>query len=1313
MLLHFRSRLLSAVQCVAIALLTMLPASLRALSLPVTVLLQINRVAGSPTGVAGSSGNAGSALLSLLNQPEGVAIDGGGNLYIADTLNNRIQRIDAATGVIATVAGNGQQGYGGDNGPAVDALLDQPVSVLADPHGNLYIADTENRVVRFVSLKTGIITTVAGTPSITIFDPNNIGDGGPATQAELDSPAALALDSAGNLFIADAGDNRVREVYATTGTIATVAGTGTAGYTGDNILATRSELNGPTGIAVDAAGNLYIADSANNLIRAVNALSGVITTVAGVPNSVAGYNGDNILATQAKLNFPTGIVIDFAGQISFSDRENSRIRKIDAAGTISTLAGNGTAGLSGDGNLASNAEVDLPGGLALDDEGDLYLADSGNNVLRLVSQGLNFPAVAIAATSPATMHTIFLGLNQSVTLSTPTVAAAEIQTGAQASTQPQEFSVGSISGCSTDGTTANPSGSICAVPVTFTPGYPGTRTGTLEFAANSVPVSLGLYGIGLGPQAVVVPGIIQTILYSTDMFNGTAMTEPERMAVDPAGNVYVADPSSNVVWSLQNRTGASPTIVAGGGSLAPAQANGGQAVDAALNQPNAVALDAAGNLYIAETGANLVRKVDLATGIITTVAGTGTAGYSGDQAAATSATLNGPAGIAANAAGDLFIADTGNNVIRRVYALSGTIATVVGNGTAGYTGDGGYALQAELHSPHSVAIDPAGRLYIADTGNNVIRAVDPVTDSITTVAGNGTAGFAGDGAAAVNAELNAPAAVAADAAGNLYIADTGNARVRKLYSQSGTLVTLAGSALIGDEGDGGPANAAALTAPAGVAVDSLGQVLISDPGNDTVRRVSTNTPTLDFGSETVGAATAAQTDFLSNIGNRPLAIAQFPAAPIPVDFPMGPDAAQCSVGNLVAGSLCDLSFIFQPTVPGPLTEDGWITDNSLNATGAQQVVPMTGNGVASTSVATTTTVVVNPATAIYGTPVHLTANVSSTSGPVIGGDVEFSINGIEVGAAALSGSGTATVTLPAAPTGSDIVTATFAAQGNYLASSGTANLMVTPANSQISLTASATQIRLGQNVIFTASVASITTGMPTGTVVFLNGSAQIGEALLSATGQAILNTQNLPPGTDTITAQYQGDGNFQPSTSSSVTVTVTDDTLTMTASPTLLTISTGKTGQTTLTLTPKNGFAGTVSLSCAGLIQGAACQFSSPSVMFDAQTQTPQSITLVIDPNTVVIAGFRLPAKASPALRLSILLLGLGAILLPFFSRRRSVALGWGRMFLAIFCVGLGFLSGCANLTVAAPVSDAITVQASMPSSGVLTTAQLQVYMAQ
>ena len=237
----------------------------------------------------------------------------------------------------------------------------------------------------------------------------------------------------------------------------------------------------------------------------------------------------------------------------------------------------------------------------------------------------------------------------------------------KAATTGQEFSLANLDGCVTDGTTVNPADTVCVVSISFTPRYPGLRTGALELTANSTAISLGLYGEGLGPEAIVIPGTIRTILDRANASGGDVLTAPQRMALDPAGNLYVADRASNVVWSLHNQVGASPTIIAGGGALAPAQANGAAATDAFMEQPSAVALDAGGNLYIADTGANLVRKVNLATGIISNVAGTGTSGYSGDKGLAADANLDAPAGVAANAVGDLFIADTGNNVIRRVY----------------------------------------------------------------------------------------------------------------------------------------------------------------------------------------------------------------------------------------------------------------------------------------------------------------------------------------------------------------------------------------------------------------------------------------------------------------------------------------------------------------------------------------------------------------------------------------------------------------------------------------------------------------------
>ncbi len=245
-------------------------------------------------------------------------------------------------------------------------------------------------------------------------------------------------------------------------------------------------------------------------------------------------------------------------------------------------------------------------------------------------------------------------------------------------------------------------------------------------------------------------------------------------------------------------------------------------MNAALNQPYGVTPDSAGNLYIADDQNNRIRKVS--GGTITTVAGIGTMGFSGDGGPATSALLYIPHGVAADSAGNLYIADTGNLRVRKV--SGGTITTVAGNGTVSFSGDGGPATSASINIPYGVAVDSAGNLYIADTGNNRIRKVSGGT--ITTVAGNGTASFSGDGGPATSASINEPWAVAVDSAGNLYIADYANNRIRKV--SGGTITTVAGNGVVGFSGDGGPATNALLGYPEGVAVDSAGNLYISDSG---------------------------------------------------------------------------------------------------------------------------------------------------------------------------------------------------------------------------------------------------------------------------------------------------------------------------------------------------------------------------------------------------------------------------------------------------------------------------------------------------
>jgi sugar lactone lactonase YvrE len=608
-------------------------------------------------------GDGGAATNALLYRPSDVVLDTAGNLYIADSGNNRVRKVDT-NGIITTVAGNGTAAFAGDGGAATNASLYRPVALTLDANGNLFIADSENNVVREVG-RDGFISTVAGT--------NNYGfsgDGGAATNALMSAPSGVAVDASGNLYIGDAGNQRVRKVDAR-GIITTFAGTGAWGFSGDGGAATNAELWNPNGLGLDAAGNLLVADSSNSRIRRVGT-NGIITTVAGT-NSAPSL-GDGAAAVWAQLDNPLGVRVDTRGRLLIADSYEDRARMVNTNGVIFTVAGNGTALYSGDGGAGDLAGVSLLSGLALDDRGNLYLADTGNGRIRkLDTNGI---------------ITTFAGEGQS--------------------------------------------------------GYTGDNVA----ATNS------------------------------------SLYYPAGVAVDFAGEVFVADELNNRVRKI----GLNGLIITVAGTNAAGfGGDGAAATNALLSGPSGVAVDAAGNVFIADASNQRIRKVDT-NGIITTVAGNGAKGiyligtYSGDGGPATNAGFSNPAAVAVDAAGNLYIADSFNYRIRKVNA-AGTVTTFAGNGTRTFAGDGGLATNASIGLVYGLSLDAAGNLLIADTSNQRIRLVT-TNGIISTVAGNGTAAFAGDGGAATNASLNEPSGVVADGEGNWLIADTSNTRVRKVTNQA-------------------------------------------------------------------------------------------------------------------------------------------------------------------------------------------------------------------------------------------------------------------------------------------------------------------------------------------------------------------------------------------------------------------------------------------------------------------------------------------------------------------------------------------------
>ena len=735
------------------------------------------------TVAGGGIGDGNPATNAILSEPEAVAIDAAGNVYIADEGNNRIRRV-STNGVITTVAGDGMNltpvgaarpegdpvshaenvpsNFSGDGGQATNATLFRPADVVLDADGDLLIADAGNNRVRKVDAN-GIITTIVGNGTATYA-----GDGGAATNASLSDPTGLALDAEGDLFIADSGNCVVRKVNPA-GEISTVAGSGTYGFSGDGGQATNALLGGPYGVAVDVHGNLFVSDQGNQRIRLVNT-QGLITTYAGT--NTYGFFGDGGPATNAALWNPAGLALDAAGNLYVADVSNDRIRRIATSGIITTMTGTNVSGFFGDGLAATNAALSGPYGVRFDSEGDFYIADTYNGRIRKV------------------------GVNDLI---------------------------GTVAG-----------------------------DGTASFLGDGGPAG------------------------------AAAFSEISALAFDNAGNLYVADTGNSRIRRVG--TNGIVTTYAGNGA-SDYSGDLAAATNASFYYPVGVAVDAAGDVFVADELNNRIRKIT-ASGIISTVAGTNTAGFGGDGGPAANALLNGPSGVALDSAGDLYVADRGNERIRMMNT-KGFITTVAGNGAAGpyligtYSGDGGAATAAGLSYPSAVTLDAAGNLYISDAFNYRIRVVG-TNGIINTFAGNGSRAFAGDGGRATNASIGLVFGMSVDTSSNLLFADNTFNRIREV-SPSGIINTIAGDGTAAFAGDGGAATNASLGAPSDIVPDQSGNWYIADTGNARIRKVTNLTPgpTLTLSDVTADQAGDYQFVVTNSSGSVTSSIAVLTVASVP------------------------------------------------------------------------------------------------------------------------------------------------------------------------------------------------------------------------------------------------------------------------------------------------------------------------------------------------------------------------------------------------------------------------------------------------
>ncbi len=648
--------------------------------------LTFTHLAGSPGG-CDSIDAAGSA--ARFNAPEAVAIDRSGNVYVADTANHTIRKI-TPSGVVATLAGTAGSS-GSVDGTGSAARFGGLFGVAVDGSGNVYVSD--NEAIRKIT-PAGVVTTLAGKAS------SSGSADGTGSAARFFIPHGVAVDGGGYVYVADTFNDTIRKITPS-GVVTTLAGS--AGSSGDaDGTGSAARFNQPAGVAVDGSGNVYVADTWNYTIRKITP-AGVVTTLAGMTGSYGSANGTG---SAARFFIPNGVAADGSGNVYVADTSNHQIRKITPAGAVTTLAG--WAGLPGSAD-GTAAYFHDPHGVAVDGSGNIYVADTSNHTIRKIAQAGGVTTLAGMAASP------------------------------------------------------------------------GSADGTGTAARFDSP-----YGV----------------------------------AVDGSGNSYVADEGNLTIRKI-TPAGVVTTLAGTAGSRGNADGAGSAA---RFNNPHGVAVDGSGNVYVADTSNHTIRKITPA-GVVTTLAGTAGSRGSADGTGS-AARFYSPYGAAVDGSGNVYVADTWNYTIRKI-TPAGVVTTLAGTANSSGSADG-TSSAARFKYPRGVAVDGSGNVYVADEGNQMIRKITP-TGAVTTLAG--TAGSFGstDGTGSA-AQFYSPTGVAADSSSNIYVADANT--IRKI-TPAGVVTTFAGTAGSFGNADG-IGSAAQFYSASGVAVDSSGNIYVADSHNHAI-----------------------------------------------------------------------------------------------------------------------------------------------------------------------------------------------------------------------------------------------------------------------------------------------------------------------------------------------------------------------------------------------------------------------------------------------------------------------------------------------